>query len=350
VVTLDGAGGGVAYLGRLTRRALADLAEAPPRVAALAPATLGSVSRGEAARYLLRLAAAQASGATDWWIFNHVGVARPQSRLPAPLRRPYALWLCGVEAWDPALPPGRRRAMQSAAVRIAISAHTAARVRATHPDVGEIRVCPLALLPPEPVRGEPDRDLLRRIGPRAVCIVGRMSAAERYKGHDELLECWPGVISAVPDAQLVVVGAGDDAARLRGRAAELGIGDAVLFTGFVSDATREAVLERAAAFAMPSRGEGFGLVYLEAMRLGVPCIGSTVDAAREVVADGETGFTIDPDDRGALASSIVRLLSDEGARRAMGEAGRARYEAHFTYARFRERLGGLLGETFGSLP
>lgn len=347
VVTLADAGGGVAYLGRLTQRALAELAGAAPRVAELSPARLGEVSRRDGAAFLLRLAAAQASGRTDWWIFNHVGVARAQARLPRFLRRPYALWLAGVEAWTPELGAGRLRAMRSAAARIAISHHTAARVAAQHPQAGEVRVCPLALLPAAPLEGEADGELLARIGPLSVVIVGRMAAAERYKGHDQLLECWPSVRAAVPGAQLVIVGAGNDAARLRARAAELGLGEDALFTGFVSDATREAILRRAAVFAMPSRGEGFGLVYLEAMQRGIPCVGSTADAAREVIVDGGTGLTVDPDDVRGLSAALCALLADPARRRAMGEAGRERCRTEFGYVRFRDRLGLILADTFG---
>lgn len=347
VITLAPAGGGVAYLGRLTQRALADLSGTPPVTAELSPRKLGTVTPAEGTRFLLQLAAAQARGATDWWIFNHVGVARAQARLPGFVRRPYALWLCGVEAWEPDPGAGRLAAMRGAALRIAISRHTAARVAETHPQVGPVRVCPLALLPPEPPSGSVDADLLARIGPRAVAIVGRMAAAERYKGHDQLLECWPAVRDRIPGAQLVIVGAGDDADRLRAKAGELGISESTLFTGFVSDATREAILARAAAFAMPSRGEGFGLVYLEAMKLGVPCVGSNADAAREVVADGETGFTVDPEDRDSIAAALVRLLGDAELARRLGDAGRGRYESIYTYERFRARFGAVLGEMFG---
>jgi phosphatidylinositol alpha-1,6-mannosyltransferase len=173
-----------------------------------------------------------------------------------------------------------------------------------------------------------------------------MSAAERYKGHDQLIECWPAVRERLPDAQLVIAGRGDDAERLQRKAAELGLGDAVFFTGFVADATLEALLGAVAGFAMPSRGEGFGLVYLQAMRRLLPCIGCTVDAAADIILDGETGFLVDPDDRDALAARVVAVLADPDLRRRLGQAGLRRYEAEYTFDRFRARLGDILVRAF----
>jgi phosphatidylinositol alpha-1,6-mannosyltransferase len=94
---------------------------------------------------------------------------------------------------------------------------------------------------------------------------------------------------------------------------------------------------------MPSRGEGFGLVYLEAMRAGVPCIGALDDAAGEVVVNGETGLLVRQSDRAALAGAIAALLGDPPRARAMGRAGQARYESHFTFDAFRDRLAAVLG-------
>jgi phosphatidylinositol alpha-1,6-mannosyltransferase len=183
-------------------------------------------------------------------------------------------------------------------------------------------------------------------GPHAVVIVGRMASTERYKGHDQLLLAWPRVAAEVPDATLVMVGRGDDVDRLRTKAAALGLGRSVHFPGFLSDAAVRGVMRHAAAFAMPSRGEGFGLVYLQAMRLGLPCLGSRDDAAGDVIVDGETGLLVPQQDPDAIAGAIARLLTDEPMRRRMGEAGQRRFENTFSYPRFRVRLAGILARAF----
>jgi phosphatidylinositol alpha-1,6-mannosyltransferase len=110
----------------------------------------------------------------------------------------------------------------------------------------------------------------------------------------------------------------------------------------VPDSDRAELYRGAQVFAMPSRGEGFGLVYLEAMAHGLPCIGSTHDAAGEVIADGITGYLTPQADIAGLAARVLDLLTDESRRRAMGESGRTRVASLFTYRHFAGRLLTLL--------
>lgn len=336
----------MAYAGGLLERALASIAGISPYVVELSPANWQHPTLAEEARFVFRLGAAQLRHADSWWLFNHVGIARAQRVIPRALRRPYAVLLCGVEAWDPLIGPGRKATLRNASARIAISRFTAGRVRETHADVGPVSACPLGLLPDEPPASPPDGALLAQIGASSVLIVGRMSRDERYKGHDELLECWGDVLRVVPDAQLIVAGKGDDLDRLRTKAEELGLQKHVLFPGFVPESTLEAMRRRVAVFAMPSRGEGFGLVYLDAMRAGLPCIGGTDDAGAEVIVDGETGLCVNPNERIALSRSIILLLTSPMLRASYGAAGRQRFEREFTFERFCERLTPILQNAF----
>jgi len=173
-------------------------------------------------------------------------------------------------------------------------------------------------------------------------IVGRMAAEERYKGHDLLVDVWPRVIDEVPAAQLVVVGEGDDVRRLQARAAALG--GHVRFTGRVSSEALAALYRRCAFFAMPSAGEGFGLVFLEAMRAGKACIGGA-GAAAEIISDGVTGLVVDPSSPADVLAAVVRLFRESETRERMGRAGAARAASEFTEARFADRLRNVLGFT-----
>lgn len=343
-----GGGDGIGYVAQLLERALADIAGRAPWTVAVDPHSPYGVSRAERVRFAARLALGQALRRADWVLYNHVGIARTHRVLPAPIRRPYAVFLHGIEVWDPELSPDRVAAMRDARLRISNSHYTAERTAAQHPGIGPVVPCPLGLLAPGELTGEVDHELLRRVRDPMALIVGRMSRSERYKGHDELLDCWAAVVQGAPGAQLVVVGRGDDAERLRGRAAELGLADDVIFTGFVSDVTLEALYGRARLLVMPSRGEGFGLVYLEAMRRGVAVVASRLDAARDVVVDGETGILVDPADRRKLAGAVAGLLARPEEARALGARGRTRYEREFTFERFRDRLATVLADAFGT--
>lgn len=346
VITLKQGGDGVAYAALLLEQALGAIASLPLAVLQLAPANSNSPSLAERARFMFSLFMSQLLVRRGWWVFNHVGIARAQKLVPSIVRRPYAVLLCGIEVWDPDLTSGRRKALRNATARIAISRYTADRVGAQHPEIGPIVTCPLALLPSVPMAVTHDHAVLDHVREASVLIVGRMSSVERYKGHDELLDCWSAVLRAVPNAQLVVAGQGDDLTRLHEKAASLGLGDSVLFLGFVSDGTLEALRERVALFALPSRGEGFGLVYLEAMRAGLACVGGVNDAAANIIVDGETGLLVDPQNAEQLSGAIVKLLRSPELRASYGAAGKRRFQAEFTFERYCERLRPILAAAF----
>jgi phosphatidylinositol alpha-1,6-mannosyltransferase len=168
--------------------------------------------------------------------------------------------------------------------------------------------------------------------------------AERYKGHHELIAAWPAVTAAVPGALLRIVGRGPGEPELRALAARSPVAPQIAFEGFVPDARVEELYARATVFAMPSRGEGFGLVYIEAMRHGLPVIASVHDAGPEVVADGVTGFTVDLDRPGQLAERLIELLRNHETARRMGEAGRECWARQYRFSCFRARLAPILAD------
>jgi phosphatidylinositol alpha-1,6-mannosyltransferase len=174
-------------------------------------------------------------------------------------------------------------------------------------------------------------------------IVGRLSAAERYKGHDALVDAWPTVRAAIPRARLVVVGDGDDRFRLEARVAESGLTGSIQFVGRVSDRRLRGLYRGCALFVMPSAGEGFGLVYLEAMREGKPCI--ALGAANQIIEDGVTGLLLDEARPDALANAIVRLLTDDELRARLGRAATAKFAGFFTEQHFARRFRQAMGLT-----
>jgi phosphatidylinositol alpha-1,6-mannosyltransferase len=169
-------------------------------------------------------------------------------------------------------------------------------------------------------------------------MIGRLVRAEDYKGHREMIAAWPQVRAELPGAELWIVGDGNLRPDLEREARRGGVGGHVRFWGQVSEAEKEARLLQARCLALPSRAEGFGLVYLEAMRLGRPCLVSLADAGQEVVAPPEAGLAVDPRDTGALAAATVRLLTTGPEWSRWSEQARRRYGRHFTADRFQARL------------
>jgi phosphatidylinositol alpha-1,6-mannosyltransferase len=260
-------------------------------------------------------------------------VAGSRSRLTA--------FLWGIEAWRP-LERMERWALSRADILIAISEHTARRFCEANPAFASrpIRICHLGVAG-RPATAAPLAQANERpwSAPFAL-IVGRMAADERYKGHDLLIDIWPRIVVDLPEARLVVAGDGDDRGRLERRAAVLG--KRVTFLGHVSDLALEALYRDCAFFVMPSRNEGFGLVFVEAMRAGKACIGS-VGAAAEVIEDGVTGFVVDPDEPGQVLQAMLRLFRESETRERMGQAGALRMRQHFTEEHFRCRFRAILG-------
>ncbi len=301
------------------------------------------LARGSQARFALELCWERTRRRHDLCFFDLVGLARAL-RVPAlrPGRPRTAIFVHGLEL-AAACEGSRARALRGAWRVLTNSRTTASRVEAALPELaGRIRPV-LLCIDPERVR------LWEREGaapgpPRepAALIVGRLWSEERGKGHDQLVEAWPAVRRRVPGAQLWIVGEGDDRTRLETRAREAGIGDAVRFLGRVDDRELGALYRRAGLLAMPSRQEGFGLVYAEALWHGLPCVGSTADAAREVIADGETGLLVPYGDSAALGDAVASLLADPERRRRMGEVGARRARERFGYPRFRADLIGAL--------
>jgi glycosyltransferase involved in cell wall biosynthesis len=243
------------------------------------------------------------------------------------------VFLYGVEVWRP-LTTIERFVLGRASRLVAISEYTAQRFRAANPWIGRrtIDVCPLGV--PDAALPGPGDDVAAD-GDFAL-IVSRISREDRYKGHERLIRAWTGVRQRVPGARLVIVGDGDDRARLEALTVELGLDRAVHFTGVVSDRALAAWYGTCAFFVMPSPDEGFGLVFLEAMRAGKACIGAP-GAAAEVIVDGVTGTIVAPE-ASALVDAIVRLFEDPARREQFGRAGQRRFEQFFSAVQFASRV------------
>lgn len=181
------------------------------------------------------------------------------------------------------------------------------------------------------------RDIVPSTIPAAV-MIGRMAKGEGYKGHEEVIRAWPRVSRAVPGAELWIAGGGDAAADLISLAAASEVADRIRFFGIISDADKDRLLRQSRCLVLPSRGEGFGLVYLEAMRLGRPCLASVHDAGKEVVEPPHAGLAANPENPDDLAHAIARLLTPGPEWDAWSHSARERYESAFTAAHFQRRL------------
>lgn len=168
-------------------------------------------------------------------------------------------------------------------------------------------------------------------GKRVLLTVGRIDVSERYKGHEKVMAAIPQLVSRGHDVVFVVLGGGNDRLRLEAVANELGVADRVQFKGRTSPETLLEAYRMADLFVMPSVGEGFGIVYLEAMASGTPAMGLGVAGALDSLAEGELGLAVGNAD---LADELIRALTKPlPDPYALANATRARFgNAVFSFA------------------
>ena len=243
-----------------------------------------------------------------------------------------ALFLHGIEVWDT---PGwlKQRLYSGLDLVLSNSAFTLERARVAAPVLARVRgqVVPLGT-------GECCVETPPPQDPPAAVMLGRLDRGERYKGHGPVLDAWTRVLERVPNAQLWIIGEGDLRAELEESVRVLALSDHVTFFGRVDEVRKDELLTRARCLLLPSRAEGFGIVYAEAMRLGRPSLVGTSDAGREVVNPPEAGLAADPADPQALSEAITRLLTPGPEWESWSRRGRQRHAELYTAEAFQDRL------------
>ncbi|MFG2339821.1 glycosyltransferase family 4 protein [Streptomyces yangpuensis] len=189
------------------------------------------------------------------------------------------------------------------------------------------------------------RERHRLTGRRVILCVSRLVPR---KGQDVLIKAMPTILRSAPDAVLVIVGQGPDAARLRRLASRYAPGR-VLFTGGLDHAATAPYYAAADVFAMPCRtrragleAEGLGIVFLEAAASGLPVVVGDSGGAPDTVLDGVTGTVVDGRSTGAVAEALAATLNSPEERTLRGEAGRRWVESHWSWEGSAERLNALL--------
>jgi len=251
----------------------------------------------------------------------------------------------GIDVWE-TLPPLRRASLRRASAVTSCSTFTAQKlVSVQHVNSDRVFHIPLSLDPEfmelaesapglPPPQGFPEG--------RIVLSVGRWAANERYKGLDHLIQALPELQRQVRNVYLVAVGDGDDRPRLEALARETGVADSVIFLRGLSRPDLVACFARCDVFALPSAGEGFGYVFVEAMALGKPTIGGAHGGTPDIIQDGDTGYLVTHGDVARLATVIGKLLQDDSLRTAMGRRAAQHVRANFVFGQFESRLSELL--------
>ncbi|HEY1750119.1 MAG TPA: glycosyltransferase [Caulobacteraceae bacterium] len=330
-----GTSSGIARCARLTLKSLASVAQ----VSGLAvedaePSLIGGVrTRAFGGSRPAFVAANAAAGlGADWTIYDFAGTARAHSPLSL-LRKRYAVWVHGIEVWPGNLRTDYAAAIRGAAAVFVNSRHTLERLGQSMPELTTGRLCLLGTekdVDAAPPAAGPPREQM-------VLFVGRNDAMF-YKGQDILIAAWPSVVARAPGARLCFAGGGDRIERVRELAAASPAAASIEVLGLVSEETLESLYGRARLFAMPSSGEGFGLVFAEAMSHGLPVLTSTEDASMEVNAHGETGYSISRDEPQRIAGAIADVLTSDRLFETLSRNAYDRWAQEFSFSAFKARF------------
>lgn len=287
--------------------------------------------------YALRAAwLALSEGPFDFVFCGHLYMVPLAYILARLLNIPLWLQIHGIDAWKS---PGllAQWAAERASLVTAVSRYTRQRfLEWAGIDPARVRVLPNTFEPRFAPEGKPAYLAARydTKGHKVLLTVSRLARPERYKGHDRVIAAMPAILKRHPNTIYIVAGDGDDRLRLECLATEKGVAHAVRFAGAVSDAELPDHYHLADIFVMPSKGEGFGIVFLEAAAAGLPVIAGNRDGSVDALADGAIGRLVDPDDPASVAEAIIAALDNP--------PGPARGYARFATSNFQAHVNALL--------
>jgi glycosyltransferase involved in cell wall biosynthesis len=261
---------------------------------------------------------------------------------------PYWAVAHGVDAWN-ITNPTLKTALSHADRILAVSNYTRDRLlKEQNLDPSKIEVLPNTF----DVSGfqitDKPKYLLERYGLKpeqpVILTVARLASLDGYKGYDKIIQAIPEIRRQLPDVHYIIVGKGDDRPRIEQLIVELGLQDCVTLAGFIPDNELCDYYNLCDVFAMPSKGEGFGIVYLEALACGKPVLGGNQDGAIDALCEGELGVLVNPDDVEAIAKSLIQILNGTYPHPILyqPEILRQKVIDTFGFAKFKQTLASLM--------
>lgn len=264
---------------------------------------------------------------------------------------PYWLVVYGIDVWN-IKDPLRIQALYRASQIIAISSYTRDRLIQEH----DLLIEKITLLPVTfdshrfAISHKPDY-LLSRYGFQnnqlVILSVTRLASQEGYKGYDRILQAMPKIRNQIPNVHYLLVGKGDDRPRIEQQITDLGLTDCVTLAGFVPDNELCDHYNLCDVFALPSQGEGFGIVYLEALACGKPTLGGNQDGAIDALCHGDLGALVNPDDIEEIAQTLIQILQGTYPNPLMYKPDQLRQKVIETYGfeKFKHTLATYLAES-----
>ena len=247
----------------------------------------------------------------DFIICGHVNISPLCLLIKKGLGIPYITVTHGIDAWD-VKSIKKRKGLTSSDIIVSVSNYTKVRIKE---QLGlkedKFFILPNAVdgvnFKPKPKPGY----LIKRYGveDRVVLLtVCRLDKSEAYKGYDKIIEALPKIIKKIPNLVYLIGGKGNDAPRIKRLIKGRGLDDYVKLIGLIPEKELVDHYNLCDIFVMPSKGEGFGIVFLEALACGKPVICGNKDGSVDAVLNGKLGILVDPDNIDQIAEAIINVL------------------------------------------
>ncbi len=276
----------------------------------------------------------------DFIVCGHINLLPIAYLVGAWIKRPVLLFVYGIDVWQPTKSKLTNKLVKNITHFVSISDVTKERFLGWAKfDSKKCSIIPNAIHMENYGLGKKNSALLSRYelsGSTVLMTLGQLSKNDRDKGFDKILDLLPELVQEIPGVKYLVVGKGDDIERLENKAISLGVGNHVVFTGFVPESEKPDYYRLADAYVMPSYGEGFGFVFLEALACGIPVVASKIDGGREAVRHGKLGTLVDPHDAEDIKKGILKALKQPRIIPQDLE--------YFSYSNFEQRIHRLVAE------
>lgn len=245
------------------------------------------------------------------------------------------LFVYGIEVWQPVNILSRMFLSKIGTI-VSISNFTASKMNAwANLDLDKIKISPNAIHLENYKLKTKSKRLFEKYAiqqdKKILFTLCRLDATERYKGIDVIIDLMPQLLK-VKDVHYLVGGSGSDKDRLQMKVKDIGLDKNVTFIGYVDENEKNEHYSMADLFVMPSKGEGFGFVYLESLANGVPVIASNKDGGQEALLYGKLGTLVDPDKSDEVLNAILSCLEADS-----GKAVPPDIE-YFSYLNFKQRI------------
>ena len=247
---------------------------------------------------------------------GHINLAPLVQILCVPLGIPYTVLTYGKEVWEP-LPNKYQQALKQATKILTISRYSRDRCcESNHLDPEKFQLLPCMVDGDKFIPGLLPVDLIEGYNlqrAKVLMTVARLWSGNPYKGVDVTIRALPIILQSFSEVKYLIIGQGDDQTRLAKLAQDLGVGEKVIFAGFVPTEDLVKHYQVADAYVMPSQ-EGFGIVYLEAMACGLPVLSGDGDGSADPLQDGKLGWRVPHRDPEAVANACIEMLKGEDKR------------------------------------